>query len=128
MPLRHSSENRWGIHFKGKRLATIEKTVAGEKRGRYTYRENAWVINICYLNSESPEFEKLEADEGLTDIIHKNICHCVGCLKKCIGNQAPGVSKKILGKEIKKICVFVGGISFKKPDTKTLNCVKNVWN
>ena len=126
MSVRFSSGTRWGIYFKGKRVATIEISVAGSRRGQYTWKDNAWTINICYLNVESAEFEALAVKEDLSEIIYHNICHCMGCLKTCIGNQTPGVSKKVLGKVYKKVCVDVNGLSFKNPDLKTLDCVKKL--
>lgn len=126
MSVRLSSGTLWGVFYKGKRVATIEITIAGTRKGQYMFKDNAWIINVCYLNVESAEFEDLVVKENLSEIIYNNVCHCKGCLKACIGNQTPGVSKKILGRVFNKVCVYVGGLSFKNPDIKTLNCVKKL--
>lgn len=128
MSIRFSSGTRWKVCFKGKRVAKIEISVAGLRRGQYTFKNNAWIIDVCYLNIESPEFESLIKSEGLTEVVYQNICHCKGCLKACIGNQVPGVDKKVLGKVFRQVCVEVGGLSFENPDSAALLCVKKLMD
>jgi len=124
MPVRLSSGYLWGVYFKGKRVATVEITVKGNRRGQYTHEDNSWIIGICYLNYGSPDFESYAKDENLSKIIWQNIAYCKGCLKACIGNQAPGLDKKIAGKIFNKVCV--SGVGFKNPDDEALDCVKKL--
>jgi len=125
MSIRLSSGYLWGVHFKGKRVATIEITVKGMCRGQHTHEDNSWIISVCYLNVESPEFENFTKNENLSDIIWQNISYCKGCLKTCVANQAPGLDKKIAGKMFHKVSVC-GYIKFKNPAAERLDCVKKL--
>jgi hypothetical protein len=125
MSIKLSSGYLWGVHFKGKRVATIEITVKGYRRGQYTYVDNSWIIGVCYLNVESPEFENFIMSENLSEIIWANVSYCKGCLKAYIGNQPPGVNKIIAGKVFNKVSVC-GNIKFINPDAEALDCVKKL--
>ena len=126
MAVRLSSGYLWGVYFKGKRVATIQIAVKGMRRGQYMQKDNSWIVGVCYLNAESPEFEKFAAEEKLTETIWANVTHCKGCLKACIGNQPPGVEKRIAGKVFRKACVACGGVSFENPNAEALECVKKM--
>jgi len=123
--IRLSSGYLWGVYFKGKRVATIEITAKGSRRGHYTYDDNSWIIGVCYLDVTSPEFENFAVNEKLTGIIWKNVGYCKNCLKTCVGAQEPGLNKKIAGKMFNKVSIC-GYVKFKNPDAEALDCVKKL--
>lgn len=125
MSVKLSSGYIWSIHFKAKRVASIEITVKDTRRGQYTHKDDSWIINVCYLDIESPEFDDFVECENLSETIWKNISFCKGCLKACIGNQPPGLNKKIAGKAFDKVSAC-GYIKFKNPDSDALTCVKKM--
>ncbi|MHB1483106.1 MAG: hypothetical protein ACYCYI_00430 [Saccharofermentanales bacterium] len=125
MAVKLSSGYMWSVHYKGKRVASIEITVKGMCRGQYTHKDNSWIIAVCYLDVESLEFENFIKSENLSEIIWENISYCKGCLKTCIGNQPPGLNKKIAGKVFDKVSVC-GYIKFKNPGIEELVCIKKL--
>jgi len=124
MPVRHSSGCLWGVYFKGKRAALIQITIKGNFRGQYIFEDTSWIVSTCYLDYGSKEIEEYAEKENIKEIIWKNTSYCKGCLKTCIGNQPPGLCKKIVGKDFNKICL--GGVAFKNPDNEAMDCVKKL--
>jgi len=124
MPIRLSSGYLWGVYYKGKRVATIEITVKGVRRGQYTHKDDSWIIGVSYVNFESNEIENLIKNENLSETICANITYCKGCLKGCVGNQSQGITRKIAGKVFNKVCL--SGVGFKNPDVEALDCVKKL--
>jgi hypothetical protein len=126
MPVRLSLGCLWGVHFKSKRVATIEITVKGARRGQYTHEDNAWLIGFYYIQYASPDFEAFAKSEKISETVWDNVAHCKESLKACYGSKPPGVERKIAGKIFNKICVGCGGVAFKNPGAETLECVKKL--
>jgi len=127
MPIRLSSGYLWGVFYKGKRVATIEITTKGYRRGQHVYDDDAWMVSVSYLNYntiESPKLDQFIKEENLTETVRKNVAYCKGCLKACIGAQEPGLERKIAGEVFRKVCVCCQ--SFKNPDAEAMDCVKKL--
>jgi len=127
MPIRLSSGYLWSVFFKGKRVASIEITVKGNRRGQYTHQDNSWIIHVCYLDVESLAFEEYAKTERLTEIVWANIGYCKRCLKSCVSAVEPGLDRKIAGRMFHQVGVC-GDIKFKNPDSAAMDCVKKLMD
>jgi len=86
---------------------------------------HSWVI-YPYLNHIN-EYEDIIIDKGWQDLIWDNMCYCQTCSNGC----APGVTKTIVGKELKGLCLCGTHsgclrVLFVNPDETTITVLKKL--
>jgi len=120
------SSNWWAASYRGKAICHI-RLPRNQKDNHFDQTrlpegdrsKNFWVVSLVldHIN----EYESLIMNEGLQNLIWDNLYYCNKC-NPC----APGISKTILGREIKDLCRSRTPFWFWNPDERTVSCIKRL--
>ena len=118
--------NQWRYNYKGKGLYVInlcDTNPHGEKK--------KWAIEP-YLKNIA-KYNDLIITEKLQEIIWDNASYCRNVLVGGCNSHgcAPGMTKTIVGKEIKNVCLAHAGVGRRvmvayEPDEATIECIKKL--
>ena len=104
-----ASVHSWTVSYKGKRVCHI-KVSAGA---------GTWYIRPSLQYDEA--LDAFCRKEQLTELMLKNVHHCVAC-----GRCAPGKKAVFFGAALEHVCCAPIDFEFHNPDDEELNCVQKL--
>ena len=110
--------------YKGNSMARIVIRLKDGRLGKsIVYQENSCYIDVSF-EVGNPEYENFVINEGLSEVVWKNVKFCEGCLSTC----SPGRDLTVVGKTLHNVCGYKTSVflRFINPDTESLRCIKKL--